>query len=293
MSSIEAALIRLRHGAHLFRMNPGLFFRRVYAEARGPLFRRRGPVQKTIRGVVCEFDFRFDPSIKLMHEGIYEPEIVNIMRSCLRPGDTFIDVGANIGYLSAVALGLVGTSGAVHSFEPVPEFYARLRRIGLLNPSFSFAANHCALGESEGEATINVSNVSNIGWNTMVPGLMSGESVRETITVPVKPLSSYIRDTTPANIRLIKIDTEGYEFPVLKGLLPYFESTAHRPVLLVEIAPSAYRLLGASLRELSDYMKKSGYHAFEVHDHSSPVDISALSETTNVVFFPSNMEVQR
>jgi len=120
----------------------------------------------------------------------------------------------------------------------------------------------------------------------MVPGLMSRETTRESITVPVKTLGGYIRERTLSNITLIKIDTEGFEFPVLKGLLESFQPHSYPPHLLVEVAPSAYALLGTSLGELGTYMTARGYAAFAVHDRALPVDLSVLVETTNVLFVP-------
>ena len=58
-----------------------------------------------------------------MYYGSYAVPIVETMKRTLRPGDTFLDVGANIGYLSAIAAGLVGVTGQVHCFEPVPDYF--------------------------------------------------------------------------------------------------------------------------------------------------------------------------
>ncbi len=271
----------------LLRSHPTLFFRRVYTEIKGPFLSRQLAVQKRIDGVLFEFDFTFDPSIKLMFEGIYEVDMVNAMRKYLRPGDTFLDVGANIGYLSAIALGLVGQSGQVHSFEPVPQFFEKLKQVASLNPEYTLSANQCALGDAPGEADIKVSNVSNIGWNTMVPGMMSEETVLQSIKVPVATLSSYLAERSIDKVAMMKIDTEGYEYRVLKGLSAHLAATSNRPVLLVEIAPSAYPLLGTDLRALRDLLAGFGYNAVEVHDHRRPVDIISLTETTNVLFLPS------
>lgn len=284
---IDKSLTRFAHGLSLFRTNPALFFRRVYTEIKGPSFLRRLPVQKRIHGVVFEFDFAADPSIKLMFAEIYEADIVNTMRKYLHAGEVFFDVGANIGYLSAVALGLVGRSGQVHSFEPVPRFFDRLKLVADFNPEYAMKAHQCALGESDGAAVMNISNVSNIGWNTMVPGMMSPATILESITVPVTTLSSYIRKANVERVGMIKIDTEGYEYPVVKGLQAYFDQTPHRPVLLIEIAPSAYPLMGSTLREFRQHMNRVGYSAFDVHNHHCPVDVPSLTETTNVLFLPS------
>ena len=59
----------------------------------------------------------------------------------LKEGDTFIDIGANVGYISVFAMGLVGKTGSVHSFEPVPQYFNRLKIIKEDNPGYNFYLN--------------------------------------------------------------------------------------------------------------------------------------------------------
>ncbi len=70
-------------------------------------------VVKSIDGVFFECDFELDPTGIQMYLGLYEPWTVAAMRRFLAKGDTFIDVGANIGYLSAVGASLVGPTGCL------------------------------------------------------------------------------------------------------------------------------------------------------------------------------------
>ncbi|MBN1384714.1 MAG: FkbM family methyltransferase [Elusimicrobia bacterium] len=281
--------------------DPKQFFKRVISRI---MPSPKSPVRKKINGVLFNFDFNIDPVIKRMYYGIYEVETVRIMRKFLSKGDTFIDVGANIGYISAVALGIVGETGCVHSFEPVPEYYGKLNDIALANKEYKIMTNQYALSDRKGMANINITNISDIGWNTMVPcGFISKETIRETIEVPTYRLDDYIKEKALDNISLIKIDTEGFEFPVLKGLSRYFETTGSRPVIICEIAPIAYPLLGYTLGQLSEYMKKYGYHTFDMvgkntaelpeylrkHDYcifnkNIEIDITQLKETTDVLF---------
>ncbi|HUF79655.1 MAG TPA: hypothetical protein VMN03_00855, partial [Burkholderiales bacterium] len=58
--------------------------------------------------------------------GLYELDTARVLRRLLRPGDHFIDGGANIGYFSLMAARLVGSIGRVDAFEPQPENRARL-----------------------------------------------------------------------------------------------------------------------------------------------------------------------
>lgn len=210
------------------------------------------------------------------------------MKRFLKKGDTFIDIGANIGYLSAVALGFVGKRGEVHSFEPVPEYVERLKEIAAANREYKIIVNQYALGEKEGREKIYVTNLPNIGWNTMIPNFMLEGTLKETVEVGVCRLDSYIMEKRLEDIRLIKIDTEGFEFPVLKGLSGYLENTAYRPVIICEISPTAYPPLDCTPADLSEYMKSYHYRAFKLADPGIEVDITRLTETTDVVFMAAD-----
>jgi len=204
----------------------------------------------------------------------------------LKKGDTFIDVGANIGYLSTIALGLIGKRGSVHSFEPVLEYFLRLKDIAFLNKGYNFIVNNCALGEIEGIGKIAVTNLQNIGWNTMVPGFMPSQTIRQMQEVTICRLDSYIKEKALSNIALIKIDAEGFEFAILKGLRKYFETSKNRPKIICEIAPSAYSLLGYRLKELVQYMDEFKYSAFQLSNPKKRIDVLELQSTTNVLFLP-------
>ena len=65
--------------------------------------------------------------------GTWEPDLAAFMRRRLRPGDTFIDVGANIGYLSALGSRLVGPHGVVVAIEPAPFASAALQETVAMN----------------------------------------------------------------------------------------------------------------------------------------------------------------
>jgi FkbM family methyltransferase len=217
-----------------------------------------------------------------MYFGSYALLVTEAMKRYLKPGDTFFDVGANIGYLSAVAAGLVGKSGQVHSFEPVPAYFARLERLADLNPGHTFFANPCAAGDSDETCTIYVTREP--GQNTMVSSYQSDFEITSTLEVPVVRLDSYIADHGIARVAMIKIDAEGYEFPTLRGMQSYFERSKDRPAIVCEIAPRAYPLMGKKLSDLSDYMAQYGYIARDLIDGSTPVDLSSLNHVEDVLF---------
>ena len=236
-------------------------------------------------GIRFQIDIDLDPSMKAMYHRVYEVKVVSLLRKYLREGDIFVDVGANLGYISARALGLVGKTGEVHAFEPVPRFYERLQMVQQSNPDYHLYTNSTALGESEALATIAVTNLRNIGWNTMVPGYMRQDTIAEEIEIPITRLDSYLFDKGIANVRLIKIDTEGYELPVVKGVRQYLRNSTQLPVFIIEVAPTAYPYLDASPRDIFELMSAFGYEAYSA-DLSGRVDVLSLKVTTNVVFLP-------
>ena len=254
------------------------------------LFRARdlGPAPAGVRvgrvgAVRFEFDFGFDAAVCAMSRGGYETASVRMLRRLLKPGDVFVDAGANIGYMSAVAMGAVGRDGEVHAFEPVPDCFRRLLRLGELNPGRRFLANACALGEGDGAAVVSVTRLPNRGWNTMVPGFMKDVEVRESVSVPVRRLDRYLAEHAVARLAALKIDVEGYEFPVLRGMTGFLDRTAARPPILCEVAPDAYPLLGRSLREFDDFLRGYGYQAREIERPHMRIDLAALRRTTSLV----------
>lgn len=261
---------------------PDLFIRRLIFGLKALFPLPRHPVYKRITGIMFEFDFSYDPAIRDMFLGKYEKREINMLKNILRPGDVFIDVGANIGYFSAVAAGLVGETGAVHSFEPVPEYFQRLQNLARMNPAYKIITNQCALGEREETARIDITCFSNIGWNTMVTSFMKPAERKQTITVPVRRFDNYIKEHNLNNIALIKIDVEGYEFPVLKGSRDFLGTARNRPPILCEINPAACPLMGYHLKDLFDYMKGFGYSAFDLNNKR--LNWSNIKELSNVLF---------
>lgn len=184
-------------------------------------------ISKKFNGIIYIFDFKNYSRMRNLYLGLYQTKIVSVLLKYLKKGDVFIDVGAHIGYISAIGSGLVGKKGQVHSFEPVPIYFKKLLELSRLNKNHQIFVNNFALGETEGTSNIDL-NKRVKGWNTMVRGLMNPNEIENTIKVRVKSLNDYIFERYIEKISLIKIDVEGFEFPVLKGLTSYFENNKEK-----------------------------------------------------------------
>lgn len=163
--------------------------------------------------------------------GTYEPEMIRALQLHVKPGDTCIDVGGNIGYVTLLMARLVGPNGHIVSFEPVPEIFQILEENVRLNCFKNTILERSAVGE--GETTISL--ISPIGETfsttaSVVGYAVSGES--KSITVPSTSLDNYV-SRTGLRPTVVKIDVEGAELPVLRGARKILRQI--RPILLVEI----------------------------------------------------------
>lgn len=96
----------------------------------------------------------------------------------------------------------------------------------------------------------------------------------------MRRFDKYVEEQKIKQIKLIKIDVELYEFPVLKGFRNYFVNTSDRPIIICEIFPKYYPIHGATLEEFLEYMRRYGYKVFNLSNPQEEVK----TWTDNVIF---------
>lgn len=267
--------------------HPLIFARKAWGR-----FRRRftelpdDAVIEQIRGKV-RFEHRVLPflnadDMRAMLTHSYDILLCTLLSRRLEEGDIVLDAGANVGYISAQAAACVGTTGEIHGFEPLSECFERLQRLRELNPEFNFKFNNVALGDNEGSLSIAYDPRGSARDATLVPG----NSVVESRRVHVMRLDDYIFSaiSLPQRISLIKIDVEGFEFPVLLGLERFFAETTYRPWIVCEVKPWVLAKLGHSTQEFDLYMKRFGYVAYDMLDTHRPVQLKTLSDMGVLLF---------
>lgn len=166
--------------------------------------------------------------------GTWEPDLAAFLRRRLRPGDAFIDIGANIGTVSALGSRLVGPHGIVYAIEPCPNVIVMLRdtveRNGLTNVRVVTAA----VSDRDQELPLFVGPSFNIGLTSMV----ARRGLQEQGRVRAAPLGALLNREELLTARLIKIDVEGAEDRVLAGILTSVDALADDVELVVELTPS-------------------------------------------------------
>lgn len=245
----------------ILAFSPPFFGKVRIIETAALLTRLAGASEHTVclwRGAPFSVDLR-DRIQREMWAGCYEPHVMRALRAILRPGDTFVDVGAHIGYLSYLAAGLVQPQGAVFSFEPDPAAFVRLKRNLEVFP-WAHPFN-LAVSDEEGQVGFERSPVSGeSGWGTLsqVRDMRRGQHV----TVTAQSLDSWSSSANLSALRLIKLDAEGSEPRVLLGARKLLQR--FRPVVLVELNGILLRQTGSSATALQELLRGERYAMFRL-----------------------------
>ncbi|MGW6506030.1 FkbM family methyltransferase [Streptomyces niveus] len=199
--------------------------------------------------------------------GVWEPHMTRWLQGRLRPGDTFIDVGANIGYYSTLAAQLVGDGGRVVAIEASPAFHQKLQQQVLLNKCDNVRAVNCAVSDERKMLTFVLASSANMGANSIVPYDGLAESSFE---VEAFRLGELLVPVEISTARVIKIDVEGAEGSVVRGMIPMLDKLRPDCEITVEVTPDRMAQLGDSAEELMNTMRDHGFHAYRLANEYTP-----------------------
>lgn len=208
-------------------------------------------VLKTIHGV----DLLIDPSVdegvelSLFQTGTYERGTIQLLHDFLQPGDTFLDVGANIGLMSSIASKIVGTSGLVYAVEANPKTLDILSHNLTLNKCENTQILPIAVSNQKGEAILYENWSVNRGGSSL---LSQGD--QEGIKVPLERLDDLFSEDTP--LKLVKMDVEGVEPAVLEGGLNWFRK--QQPVFIIEVSTEREFEAGATAKDVLKMLETIG-----------------------------------
>jgi FkbM family methyltransferase len=211
----------------------------------------RAPVALTLSGLTFHLDLQDPRFVRIPGE---IGEVGELLSSFLRPGDSFVDIGANHGSYSIVASRRVTESGCVIAVEPQARLVDTLRRSLAEGPA-RFDVHQAACGESSGEVELFVPLAS-----SGQAGLFQAYSARcrhRRWRVAMRRLDELVDATRLPGRLVLKVDVEGAEVAVLRGARQVLATA--RPVLLVEVNAAALAAAGSSPRALVELLAELGY----------------------------------
>lgn len=188
-----------------------------------------------------------------VYTGLHEFEDMAFVLNCLRKGDLFVDVGANIGSYTVLAGGAVGARCI--SIEPIQSTFNNLVDNIYLNHLKEVAQPlNIGVGDADGILRFTTS------CDTVNHVLADGDSMADSVEVPVRKLDDLLQGQEPV---LIKIDVEGFETNVVRGANDILARSSLLGVIM-ELNGSGIRY-GFDEQALHQRMLQYGFETYRYH----------------------------
>jgi FkbM family methyltransferase len=169
-----------------------------------------------------------------------------LLQKILPNGAVVVDAGANIGIYSEFLSRCVGPNGVVHSFEPSPDNFMRLRSATRQLPNVRPCA--AVVGEHSGETTLYVSDRLNVDHRAYA----TEGNARRAIQVRMVALDDYFK--AGEGVDLLKLDIQGYELHALRGAKRVINENQEIKLLL-EFWPDGLKQAGVNWNELIEMLE--------------------------------------
>ena len=222
-------------------------------------------------------------STSLYLNGCFEASDTKAMIESLNEGDTFIDIGAHIGYYSIIAHRLVGNAGKVISFEPTPSTFSLLEKN--LQGKKNVKAENLAVYSVPTNMQFNDYGLKYMVFNSFKKARLNDiDLVADQINVQTTTLDNYcqLNGVKPS---FIKIDAESVELHVLQGAIETIKR--YKPNFMIEVGDFDHIEAGGSYKIIS-FLTGLSYDVFEYNGSSfiRHEIIKTTYPTLNLYFFP-------
>lgn len=204
--------------------------------------------------------WRLNPSqfveADLFWYGIKDMWCIYHLKRLLAPKSVILDAGANFGYYGIALADQLNRKCVVHSFEPNPAVFEKLKKHIMINDMAGVVYPHCqGLGDSVGTAFMQI-DPCNSGSSRIVSG-KCGE------VVSLVSVDWFVEDNKLNQLDFIKIDVEGYELNLLRGAEQAIGK--FKPIILIELHPAVERADESNLYKLMEILRGHGYQLFYAH----------------------------
>ena len=221
-------------------------------------------------------------ALSISHYGTYEELEAKIMEEKIEMGNIVVDVGANIGLHTLNMARIVGNTGQVFAFEPDPSNFEILKKNVKINNYKNIILEQKAVGDKHGRTTLYQSD--HPGKHRIFP---QTEQAKSQVQVELTNLDNYFDSDMIDKINFIKIDVEGLEFSVLKGMKNILKNSKKIKILF-EFMPENTIEVGFTPIELLNYLTSNDFKLYCMDNKTKKLlhvsnneEIVKLCSTTN------------
>lgn len=173
---------------------------------------------------------------------------IELLKKHIKPGDTVLDIGANIGFYATILADLVGDKGTIHCFEPDPTNFGHLK--DAVERYKNIHINNKAVGPKTEKLKIYTSKELNVDHRTYKP-----EHYDKEIEIDAVSIDDYMKG---GKVDFIKMDIQGFEMEALKGMKDTLKNNPDVKIIS-EFWPYGLKKAGSSLRDYFVALKESGF----------------------------------
>lgn len=209
--------------------------------------------------------------------GIYDPNVAVAINSLLPQKGVFIDVGANMGYLSMIASRTVGELGRVYALEPSKRDFLRLVDNINLNGLKNVYSYQLAILDADKKLEMNIAGEERSALNTFGKEFgYRGIEKLGTEMVQAVTIDGFVDTENIEKVDLIKLDIEGTELLALKGARDTIEK--FRPAIILGLNKEAYIANGLDVEDIKNLLQELRYKAYVLAE----VPFFAFKEVNNI-----------
>ncbi len=196
-------------------------------------------------------------SLNLSILGVYGELDTKIIKKQLNENDIVIDVGANIGYYTLLSAKSVGNAGRVFAFEPEPENFKLLQKNIKVNNYKNTITENYAVSNTNGKISLFLAKNGIVGHR-----IYDSDDCSDSILVNKITLDDYFTKLNLLDkINFVKIDVEGFEFGVLKGMVKIIEKSKNLK-LFVEFNRISLEEAGFNPKEMLDFLYERNFKIY-------------------------------
>jgi len=203
--------------------------------------------------------------------GFIEKFETELIEKVLRKGDTFLDIGANLGYYTLIAAKIVGNEGKVFAFEPESNNFALLKRNVEMNGFKNIVLVNKAISNKSGKAKLFLSKERNVfGGHSLYNNEWLNAKENDFVTVDIITLDEFFKDYD-GDIDIIKMDIEGAEGLALQGMQNLLRKNKNVKIF-TEFSPIGLKASPIGPKEYLNMLMNFGFKIYEINEEKKKLE---------------------
>ncbi len=237
------------------------------------------------RGLAINVDTSSYVEWDIFFRGQYEKKVIDLFKKILKEGSVSVDAGAYIGTHTLVMAKLAGRTGRVLAFEPHPDIRGKLTENVELNDLPNVKVFGSALSDREGKMTLF--SYSDRMLDKGTSSLYELNDLEKSFEVETSTLDKVVAEEGLKRLDLIKIDTRGSDFPIMKGAAGSIKK--FNPAVIFEYNRDNWDRAGFEWKDAKTFFGQNGYSLLLIGENSlTPITEEPTIRTShNVLALPN------